>query len=86
MSCGQKNVDIDEEKDILTSQIVTCLSPRVPEGLQDPSVQAAAAGRLEVSLSRGWALAALEQPLQQGELHQGQQLQQGPLLPNLLHH
>lgn len=61
-------------------------SPRVAEGLEDPSVQAAAAaGQLGVTLSGGGAPAAPKQPFQQGELHQGQQLQQGLLLPNLLH-
>lgn len=62
-------------------------SLRVPEGLEDLSIQLVAAwGHLGVTLSRAWALDALQQPFQQGELHQVQQLQQDLLLPNFPHH
>lgn len=58
----------------------------VPEGLEDLSFQlVAAGGHLGVTLSRGCALDALQQPFQQGELHQVQQLQQDLFLPNFLH-
>lgn len=91
---GAEHTGREDELNSLNSTLL--LQPnslRVPEGLEDLSVQVVAAvDQVGVTVSqrvrvrrRGRGLAALKQSFQQGDLHQVQQSEQGLLLPHFVY-